>query len=610
MSFRPWREAILSPGFALIDFLMVAIGGGLLCLFPGFWYWCLLIALIPWGFRIFAGLSPVRLTTFDWLIAIFVGTACAGYWASYDGTVALNKLILILASVLLYYTLGTQPEGNLVWVSYAFFLLGFCVSVYFFLTHDFLALPRKVELVNEVGRWIMQFRPSMGWESIHPNYVSGIAAITSPFIFYPLWAAQGTPNQWLLKAIAYTGLGVIILAILMTTSRGVFLAIGSVVGVWVLWRMVHSERIGFRLGNEAVFPSLVLFLLFLIIMLLYLGPATLGGGVADAGSYGDGSRAELFARSLYLVGDFPFTGGGLGAYPALYSHYMLGIPYYYLPNAHNLFLDVFIEQGIPGGAVFLVLYVAGIWRAARGVATNEFPGMRLFSWLVLSALVMAFVHGMVDDYLYNGKGTFLSMVPLGLAAIPASSQAKVEREPFVQGRYVGLLTVVFVTGLIFMNLGRIRSAWYANLGAVQMSRAELTGFPSGRWAGLEIVPELASAETTLLSSSEADPANRTANHRLGLIAMLRRDFPLGVAYLEAAHTLSPGHRGISKALGYGYVWLGDYEQAQTQLMGIPEASAELGAYIGWWQEQGRSDLSERASTMRTTLDMINEAIQP
>lgn len=608
MSLQAWREVVQTPTFARVDFWITAGSGGLLCLLPDYWFWFLLIALIPRGIRFLNGSAPIRLTTFDWLIFIIIVSAGAGYWAAYDPAIASIKFFLILGAVLLFHAISSQPEGNRVWVSAAFFCLGFGVSVYFLLTHDFIETPRRLELVNKIGRWMMELRPSLGWAPIHSNYAAGLAAITAPFGYHLLSTNRISAGAKILSFVVALGLGVVISTVFMATSRGVVMAIAGAAGVWVLWRILRSSRINLRLTKEALFPSIVMVYLAAVVVMLYLGPASIGGNVVESGAYGSGSRAEVFAQSAYLVGDFPFTGGGLGTFPALYSQYILVIPHYYLPNAHNLFLDVFIEQGIPGGIAFLALYLAALWRAARVVAIGESSGMARFGWVVLMVLVMTFIHGLVDDYLYNGNGTLLSLAPVGVAAMVQPSTFGAERVPTAKGSRLGLLTGIIVAGLILMNAGRIRSAWFANVGAVQMARVDLAGFPTGQWAEADMIPALKTAEPALLSSLEADPSNRTANHRLGLISMLEQDFPAAVDYLNETHSKAPGHRGILKVLGYSLVWLGDEEQAQNLLSVIPEAEGELGVYIWWWQLQGRGDLAERASAMRARLN--GETSQP
>jgi hypothetical protein len=84
--------------------------------------------------------------------------------------------------------------------------------------------------------------------------------------------------------------------------------------------------------------------------------------------------------------------------------------------------------------------------------------------------------------------------------------------------------------------------------------------------------------------------------------MLRRDFSTATSYLETAYNIDDGHRGISKALGYGYTWSGEFDLAAPLLAQIPEAGQELSTYIWWWETQGRGDLAENANSMLAYLD--------
>jgi tetratricopeptide (TPR) repeat protein len=148
---------------------------------------------------------------------------------------------------------------------------------------------------------------------------------------------------------------------------------------------------------------------------------------------------------------------------------------------------------------------------------------------------------------------------------------------------------------IAINLNGLRSAWYADLGAMQMAKTELIGFPTNEWTDPAIATEFEEAGTLLRSALDADPLNRTADHRLGLISMLQGDFLSAASYLEKAYAAAPDHRGIIKSLGYCYVWLGDREKALLLLREIPEAKDELDVYVWWWDTQGRHDLSVNAT---------------
>lgn len=612
MNATVWRETIHSRSFALAELCIVVVSGAALCLFPPIGVWAIAASLIPWGVRAVAGVTPFRRGGVDWLILLFLVSAAAGLWASYDQTVALEKFMLIVMSALLFYALVAQPQENLVWVSVGLFCVGVGVSVYFFLTHDFIANPRKLEIVNTIGRWLMDHRPSTGWQAIHPNYVSGVAAITAPYGLYAGWllGKDTTSRRTLSFVLTAFGLGVILFTLLMATSRGVLMAIISAAGGLLMGAAGWSKRIRFKFRREAFFSVAVLIYLTAVIAVLFAGPAQSGGGVSEQYHFGTGSRAELFTRSVYLVADFPFTGGGLGAFPGLYSHYMLGIPHYNVPNSHNLFLDVFIEQGVIGGVSFLVLYLAALWQVSRlAVSSNSFE-MKLFGLTALGTLIIAFVHGMVDDYLYHEKGTILSLALAGIS-LGASGVGLQLQPPAAQSGwkkpFLYILGMIFVL-FGFLNVDRIQSLWRSNIGAVQMAKVELAGFPTGAWAGPDLAVKLDSAEESLRASLEADSANRTANHRLGLLAMLRRDFPSAVAFLEVARLQAPRHRGIVKSLGYSYVWNGDLDNARPFLAALPESNNELDSYIWYWASQGLPELSSYAREMKTMI--ASTSVQP
>jgi hypothetical protein len=75
-----------------------------------------------------------------------------------------------------------------------------------------------------------------------------------------------------------------------------------------------------------------------------------------------------------------------------------------------------------------------------------------------------------------------------------------------------------------------------------------------------------------------EPEYPGAHYRLGLIAMLKRDFPTAVSHLEVAHRADPDHRGIVKALGFSYIWNGQIEAALPLLSLIPESKQEIAIY--------------------------------
>jgi hypothetical protein len=196
-------------------------------------------------------------------------------------------------------------------------------------------------------------------------------------------------------------------------SRGILAAAACGLGVWLLWKITALDRFVTKPGMKALFPVLVLLYLGIIIAYVYLGPARAGGSMGP-GEYGNNTRAEVFERGAYFLGDYPFTGAGLGSFPGLYSQYIISVPFFYFVNSYNLFLDVSIEQGLIGGLAFILIYLGSLWFVSRAIVIESSPETRFFCWLGLFTLVVTIVHGLFYDYLYNGAGTMLLFFPVGL----------------------------------------------------------------------------------------------------------------------------------------------------------------------------------------------------
>lgn len=603
------RQVIANRWFALLDLLFVLVSGAAWVLIPELGIWFTLAALLPWALRLLAGKLPFRRTPFDWLMAVFLITVWIGYWVAYDQTAAWIKAWLIVTAVLMYFALSTQPKRNIGSLSMISFFMGLGIAIYFFLTHDFTGNPERILA------WWMDYRPQVGWPALHHGYISGLLVIMNLIAFYWLWSVgKKGPGRssTALKAFLILGIGIIVGAFILTMSRGVWAAAACGLGVWILWKIVTSSLFITKPGIKAFFPLFVLLYLGVIIAFVYLSPARAGGSTVP-GEYGNNTRAEVFERSAYFLADYPFTGGGLGSFPGLYSQYMISVPFFYFVNSYNVFLDVSIEQGVFGGLAYVLIYLGCVWLISRTIIKTTSHQIRFFSWLGLFALVVTIVHGLFYDYLYNGAGTMLLFFPVGVSMLGITdlqhSEVKVDQFAEVspalsRGNVLAVAGILFIgiITILALNINKIAAIWYANLGSVQMSQVELRGFPTNHWATIEIAPELDTASTSFHSSLHYDPNNHTANYRLGMISMLRQDFEAACINLEKAHREAPNHRGIIKSLGYCYAWTGEMDKAQRLLERVPEAHKELDSYGWWWDVQGRHDLSINASQMAARLN--------
>ena len=317
------------------------------------------------------------------------------------------------------------------------------------------------------------------------------------------------------------------------------------------------------------------------------------------------NRLDLAKSGLKLIGDFPFTGGGLKSFPGLFSHYILVNPNFITSYIHNIFLDVTLEQGILGLAVTAWVLFGSIWLLVR---PRQLSSNQLIRGAILTGLLILIIHGLEDNIVYYTRHVPLLFLLPGMAVaitLPEHQQAETSllSTKFRQVAIAGGMVSVLILAIVFYR--PLLSAWYADLGAVAMARIDLKSWGKGAWDDGRNVSALLPAEYLFTQSLQYDNNNRTAQHRLGLIAMLRRDFPTAVLHLEAAHQIDPNYRGIHKSLGYSYAWSGRLDEAAGLLSSIPEAGEELRIYSWWWWTLGHEDLAKNAISVATLIDTTN-----
>ena len=594
--------------FALADLALVSFSCVLWEIEPGVGWVPLLVALFPWFLRLVAGRFPFQRTPFDIPMVVFILTAAMGTWTAYNHELAWAKFWLILSGVLLFYALAGQPRKNQWIIASYLCLVGIGLAVFFLLTYNWQLYPAKVGILDRIGLWWMTVRPPVGVAGIDHDDAAGMLGFISPFLI-----AIGI-RAWKEKRIFsllyfVIGAGLFSIAFLMATSRGASMGVAVGLGAWLLW--VLSQRAGsfIHYPPKTIFVTAIILLAALISGLLLTFRGNLAG-LTDTipGAVG---RLELDNGAINLISDFPFTGAGLNTFPGLFSQYVLITPFFYILNSHNIYLDIALEQSGIGLLAFAVIYLGSAWRALKAVWKN--PGAWL-NWASLAGLAVAMVHGLVQNVIYGmADAPFLFLLP-GMAyamtrtGSPETSHLR-STQQVITGRRLhpaifsaALVAVITLIGLAYRFRQPLLAAWDADLGSVQMAQAELAHFPTNQWDEGKHLERYTSAEKWFTQALRYNPGNRTANYRMGLIAMERRDYPSAVSYLSAAYQADPGYRGIVKSLGYSLAWVGQYQKAVAILKNIPEARQEMSVYSGWWTTQGRPDLAQNAATMVRLLD--------
>jgi len=585
--------------------LTLAAAFGLAAFPGGGWLFLGLASIYP---LIEMGLRKRSVRQVDGAVALFLLTAVVGVFTAYDTAGAVAKLQLVASSAAVYLALSYQPNDNFAALAVmgTFFVAAICAV--FLLGEDWTSHPSSLYALHEATDWWAAVRPDVGVSFSDRDLVGGALTIFMPLVAVPIIASFGA-RRWLtfLLAIgACVPLGVTFLSI---TERGAIL--GLAVGGGLVSAGLVMTRLPVRLRWLCAGIAVVAMA---VGAWAVRGMAFDAGGVIPLldrfpGSPTLGDRLDLAANTLDLIGDTWITGGGLGAFPGLYSRYVLLIPDFFLSSSHNLYLDIGLEQGVGGLLAVAAAYIACM--ASLGMVLfrrPESPRVWLSAGMFVS-LASVMVYGAVEDPFFDGRGLGMLFVVPGLAVAFLNSRSPSEVVDSKRSvttiqtsdRRLGQPSIVFLAlGILLVGVlggfyrAKLMASWYADLGSVAMAKAELRGW-QGRGQGRVMEPpDLLIAQLRLEKALALDSSSTTARFRLGVLALDRREFGEAVALMLPAHVGGPGRRGLTKALGYALIWHGQVQQGAALLLQIPEAPSELDTYRWWWGTQSRPDLSRFA----------------
>ena len=181
-------------------------------------------------------------------------------------------------------------------------------------------------------------------------------------------------------------MGVLVgLGLLLTTSRGAWLAVlaaGLAVLAWQVARFFSRTPAQSRWLLLGLFGVGLLAALLLLALFPQLTDRVF---VLFSAADTEQSRIQLLRNSLILIQDYPFIGAGLGSYMMIYATYALLTHVGFIVNAHNLYLDVAVEQGLLGLAALVWMWLIFgrlLWREMGNGRIRPFFGAAALSLLI------------------------------------------------------------------------------------------------------------------------------------------------------------------------------------------------------------------------------------
>ena len=203
-------------------------------------------------------------------------------------------------------------------------------------------------------------------------------------------------------------------AILLSTSRAGTLSLLGAVSFWSLCFVYFDRR------SRGLKLLLVVIAVLFALAFLWFGAEALLGRITS-GALDIGERGQQWIITMSIISDFWLTGTGTGTYEAVFQYYRTdheGLRQVIFDQAHSEYLQIFLEQGIIGFALWLA-YIIYIFRLL--VPEYKKQNSTLMKSVIFCSLVgisAALVQALVDFNLQIPaiKCYFYSLLALGIVA--------------------------------------------------------------------------------------------------------------------------------------------------------------------------------------------------
>ncbi|MFQ5616607.1 MAG: O-antigen ligase family protein, partial [Anaerolineales bacterium] len=226
-------------------------------------------------------------------------------------------------------------------------------------------------------------------DTVHPNVIAGSMVILLPCALGLLFF-YGGEMRWF--AIVLLGGAALAMGgfLALTQSRGALIAFGAVCAAFVVlrWRWVWIAVLISGIGAGVI----VQLADYKTVLDMVFSNRTLGGIEG---------RIEIWSRAIYMIQDFSFTGVGLGLFgdvaDLLYPFFLVAPGR--VSHAHNLFLQIGVDLGIPGLVAWLsllMLVIVTAWQVYRYGRTQNDRWIAGVGAGLLCSQIALIVHGLTD----------------------------------------------------------------------------------------------------------------------------------------------------------------------------------------------------------------------
>ncbi|HYP42181.1 MAG TPA: O-antigen ligase family protein [Chloroflexia bacterium] len=381
--------------------------------------WALFGLPLLWVARWIAHGRFLPSTPLDWPLALMSIMMLVSLFATFDITLSLGKITLLLFGIGLYYAVveWASRRERLAQAAGAYMLAGAGLGIVGLLGTDWVGkFPALAQVTGQLPPLLQRLA---GEESgFNANIIGGALLFIVPLqlaVTGWLWTSSpGVKRLLWLRMGALLCVALAVGTLLLTQSRNALISLAIGV-VFLLWLTVRRAKLLLALGAIVA-----------LVVVIYLGPgqvaadlsSNLGlrpGDPSDPGAAA--SRLEIWSRALYGIEDFAFTGMGMGTFshvmPVLYPAPSFA-PERDIGHAHNQFLQAGLDLGLPGLVAFMSIWIVAVALAWCAWRRSMDSWGRALSGGIMASLLCTFLFGLTDSVVMVAKPGFIFWALLAL----------------------------------------------------------------------------------------------------------------------------------------------------------------------------------------------------
>jgi O-antigen ligase len=382
----------LSIKLAAIEIWIIAGGVLISVVYPPALPGVVIIGIVYWIIRRYSGGRFTERTVLDLSILIFLLLIPLNLWTTAIPLKTYPEIFRLLSGIILFYAVvnWALTSKRIRWMVVGVVIATTFLAFYAMISVEWMQTKLPFIPVQLYNRFVLLVS-----DTVQHNVMAGFLVILYPIILSLLIFLFKELSPWKRLLLIITAC-IVFTILVLTQSRGGLIALGSVVLLLVILKWKRGWII-IPISIIAVGGA---------IAYLGLGKSLdlLSSGVSLEGLQG---RLEVWSRAIFMIQDFPITGVGMGLFgdvtDSLYPLF-LNAPGT-VPHAHNLFLQIAVDMGIPGLITWLsILFVviAISWQLYRfGKRRQDHWVMGLGAGLLCSQAALI-VHGMLDAVTWGG----------------------------------------------------------------------------------------------------------------------------------------------------------------------------------------------------------------